>query len=108
MPCLKVTFDTNALTGAVTPDLCSPHADHAACVAVHDGIKSGRVTGYFGEAVVTLDVLWKVDKVAVVGRSRIASESCADGPYSLTISVGTRWPKAPINRAASLVSNCSS
>jgi hypothetical protein len=68
----------------------------AACVAVHDGIKPGRIAGYFGEAVVTLDVLWKVDKVAVVGGSRIASESRADGPYSLTISIGTRWPRRPL------------
>jgi hypothetical protein len=98
VPCLKVTVDTTALTGAVTPDLCSPHADHDACVAVHDGIKSGRITGYFGEAVVTLDVLGKADKVAVVGGSRIASESRADGPYSLTISIGTQWLKAPINQ----------
>jgi hypothetical protein len=98
VPFLKVTFDTNALTGAVTPDLCIPHTDHAACVAVHEALKSGHITGYFSEAVVTLDVLGKEDKVAVVGGARIESESSSKGPSTFTISIGTRWPKTGINQ----------
>lgn len=97
MSSLKVTVDTNVLTGVVTPDWCKPHADHAACIAAHNGVKFGRIAGYFSESVVTLDVLRKIDKVAVVGGAKIASESRSDGPYRVNISVGTRWPSAPIN-----------
>ena len=62
MPVLKVTFDTSALKGAVTPDLCADEPDHAACVVVHEALRAGQIRGYFGEAVVALD--------ALVGRTR--------------------------------------
>jgi hypothetical protein len=96
---MKVTFDTNVLTRAVSPDLCSgqPNHDHAACVAVHEALKTGRIKGYFSEAVVALDVLGKEAKVAAVGGARIGSEMAATGPKRVTISIGTRWPRTSIH-----------
>jgi hypothetical protein len=96
MPTLKVTFDANTLTGAVTPDLCSDSSDpanHAACLSVHDALKAGQIKGYFSEAVVALDLLGKADKVEMVGKARVESETsaAATGPAMCTISVGTRW-----------------
>ena len=97
---MKVTFDTNVLTRVVTPELCisQPPHDHAACVAVHDALKTGRIKGYFSEAVVALDVLGKEDKVAVVGGARVTSETYATNQSKITISIGTRWPRTPIHQ----------
>jgi hypothetical protein len=47
MPALKVTFDTNALKGAVTPELCVGKRDYAACLAVHEALRSGRIKSFF-------------------------------------------------------------
>jgi hypothetical protein len=96
MPSLKVTFDTNVLTDVVMPDSCKT-AYYAACIAAHRGVKSGRIAGYFGESVVTLDVLGKIDKVAMVGGARISSESPSNGPYRVNLSVRTRWESVRIN-----------
>lgn len=97
MHTLKVTFDASALTGAVTPDLCSNTSDpagHAANLTVHGALKTGQIKGYFGEAVATLDLLGREDKVEMVGEARVASETTAiaAGPAMFSISVGTRWP----------------
>jgi hypothetical protein len=105
MASLKVTFDTNVLTRVVTPNLCSPHAGHDDCVTVHDGIESGRIVGFFGESVVTLDILGKADKVTVVGGARVASKSQSDRPRSITVSIGTWWSEASVDqRSVDLIS----
>ena len=98
MSSLKVTFDTNTLKGAVTPDLCTSEPDHAAYVAVHEALKSGQITGYFSEAVFALDALGRQDKVDVVGGARIESQSYTTGPSAITISIGSRWPRTPVNQ----------
>jgi hypothetical protein len=98
MPALKVTFDTNTLKGVVTPGLCVGERDHAAGLAVHEALSSGRIKGFFSEAVVALDALGREDKVDVVGGARIESESHPTGKYAVTISVGSRWDRTPINQ----------
>jgi hypothetical protein len=98
MPSLKVTFDTNVLKGAVTPDLCAGEPEHAAYAAVNKALKSGQISGYFSEAVFALDALGREDKVDVVGGARMESQSYATGPSSITISVGPRWRRTPVNQ----------
>ncbi len=74
MQSLKVTFDTNTLKGVVTPDLCAGERDYAACQVVHEALRSGRIRGFFSEAVVALDALGRDDKVDIVGGARIESD----------------------------------
>jgi hypothetical protein len=96
MRLLKVTFDTNTLEGVVTPEL-SEAGERAAYAAVHDAIRSGRIAGFFGEAVVALDALSRKDKSDIVGRTRIVSETHSTGPRSISISVGPKWQRPPIH-----------
>lgn len=98
MPIPKVTFDTSALKGAVTPHLCADEHDHAACVVVHGALRAGQIRGYFGEAVVALDALGRQDKVDVVGGARMESQTYATGPSAITISIGPRWPRTPVDQ----------
>jgi len=102
MPTLKVTFDASTLTGVVTPDLCSGTsgpASHAAHLYIHDALKTGQIKGYFSEAVAALDLLGKEDKVSMVGKARVVSETTAitTGP-AISISVGTRWTVPPMHQ----------
>jgi hypothetical protein len=98
MALLKVTFDTNTLKGAVTPDLCAGKRDHAACLAVHGALSSGQIRGFFSEAIVALDALGRDDKVNVVGGARVESKAHATAAYAVTISIGPRWHRTPINQ----------
>jgi len=97
MQSLKVTFDTNTLKGVVTPDLRAGERDDAACQVVHEALRSGRIRGFFSEAVVALDALGRDDKVDVVGGARIKRETRSTGPNAITISIGARWDRTPIS-----------
>ena len=94
---MKVTFDTNTLKGAVTPELNDGKSAVSDCMAVNAALKTGRIRGYFSEAMVALDALGQQDKVDVVGGARIVSETRATGPRSMTISIGPRWQRTPIS-----------
>lgn len=97
MPSLKVTFDTNTLQGVVTPDACARKRDDAAYLTVHDALRSGRIKGFFSEAVVTLDALDREDKVDVAGGARLESSTRATGARAVTISIGARWDRTPMS-----------
>jgi hypothetical protein len=95
---MKVTFDNSTLKEVVTPDRCVNSRDHAAFVAVHEALKSGRVRGYFGDSILTLDSLGREDKVNVIGSASIESRADSTGPYTLTLTIGARWNRTkPIN-----------
>src|SRR3569832_2162376 len=95
---MKVTFDNSTRKGVVTPHRCVALPDHAAFVAVHDGLTTGRIRGYFGDSVLTLDALGRDDKVDVVGGARIESRNESTGPRTITLEVGARWTQTkPIN-----------
>jgi hypothetical protein len=105
MAALKITFDTNVLKGTVTPDSRIGEIDHADYVAVHEAVKSGRIRGYFSEAVIALDALYaprksnklarRKDKVDIVGGTRFVTEAHATGPRTIEINIGARWPQRP-------------
>jgi hypothetical protein len=92
---MKVTFDTNTLKGAVTPDQYRGKSTLSDCRTVNAALRAGQIKGYFSEAVIALDALGKEDKVDVVGGARIVSDSQATGPRSVTISIGRRWRRTP-------------
>jgi hypothetical protein len=44
---VKVTFDTNTLSGVIDPDRQFGTADHMAYQAVHGAVKMGQIRGFF-------------------------------------------------------------
>jgi hypothetical protein len=95
---MKVTFDTNVFQQVVEPKRCIEQSCHAACVAINAALKSGRINGYFSEAMISLDALTKNDKVDVVGSSRIMCRSYAlnTPPLSVTIFIGRQSERREI------------
>ena len=49
IPPVKVTFDTNTLSGVIDPDRQFGAADHMAYQAVHGAVKMGQIRGFFSE-----------------------------------------------------------
>lgn len=94
---LRVTFDTNTLSGVVDPSRVQGGADHVDCLAVKAAVVDGRIRGFFGEAVVALDALGGSEKVDALGATRIVSETTSTGPNQITISIGPRWRCPAIN-----------
>jgi hypothetical protein len=74
-PPVKVTFDTNTLSGVVNPNQQVGAADQAAYQAVNDAVKTGQIHGFFSEAVVTLDAIGRKAKAEVLGAARFVSET---------------------------------
>ena len=95
---LRVTFDTNTLSGVVEPDRRLGRDDHAAYLAVHAAVKAGQVRGFFSEAVVFPDAIGRDIKVEVLGAARFASETSSTGPNQITITMGTRWKRVDLNQ----------
>jgi hypothetical protein len=90
-PSLKVTFDTNTLSGVVDPDEQVGAADHRAYQAVHNAVKTGQIRGFFSETVVTLDAIGRKAKADVLGAARLVSTTASTGPNQITIKIGPRW-----------------
>jgi hypothetical protein len=96
-PALKVTFDTNTLSGVVDPDQELGSAYHPVYQAVHDAVNAGRIRGFFSEAVVTLDAIGHKSKAEILGAARFVSETVSTGPNHITITLGPRWPRVDID-----------
>ncbi len=92
-PPIKVTFDTNTLSGVVDPD----QQVSAAYQAVHAAVKTGQIRSFFSEAVVTLDAIGRKAKAEVLGAARFVSETASTGPNQITITLGPRWKRVHIN-----------
>jgi hypothetical protein len=97
-PPLNVTFDTNALEGVVAPDSKRAQPEHGTCVEVHEALRTGRIKGYFSEAVLALDAVGRDDKVDLVGSATITSKAHATGPSTITIAIGLQWTRPLINQ----------
>jgi|GEM_PF-1212369 hypothetical protein len=88
---VKVTFDTNTLSGVVDPDQQFGAPDHVAYQAVHAAVKVGQVRGFFSEGVITLDAIGRKEKAAVLGAARFVSEATSTAPNQITITLGPCW-----------------
>jgi hypothetical protein len=95
---IKVTFDTNTVSGVVDPDQQFGAADHAAYQAVHVAVEMGQIRGFFTEALVTLDAIGRKAKAEVLGAARFVSETASTGPNQITITLGPRWNRIDIDR----------
>jgi hypothetical protein len=95
-PPVKVTFDTNTLSGVIDPDQAG-EADHGAYRAVHAAVKTGQIRGFFSEVVVTLDAIGRKAKAEVLGGARFVSETTSTGPNQIKITLGPRWKRIDID-----------
>ncbi|HXO67446.1 MAG TPA: hypothetical protein VN838_00665 [Bradyrhizobium sp.] len=96
-PPVKVTFDTNTLSGVIDLDQSLGKADHTAYQAVHAVVKTGQMRGFFSEALVTLDAIGRKAKAEILGAARFMSEAASTGPNQITITLGPRWKRVDID-----------
>lgn len=94
---IRVTFDTNTLSGVVDPDQRADEADYAAYLEVHAAVRTGQIRGFFSEVVVTVDAIGRKAKAEVLGAARFVSETTSTGPNNITISLGPRWKRVDID-----------
>jgi hypothetical protein len=94
---VRVTFDTNSLSGVVDPDQEVGKANHAAYQAVHAALKAGYIRGFFSEVVVTLDAIGRKAKAEVLGHARFVSETTSTEPSRIMITLGPRWKRVDID-----------
>lgn len=64
---VRVTFDTNTLSGVVDPNRREGQADQVAYQTIHDAVQAGRIRGFFSEALVTLDAIGRKCKAEILG-----------------------------------------
>jgi hypothetical protein len=96
-PPIRVTFDTNTLSGVVDPDQRADEADDAAYQAVHVAVRTEQIRGSFSEVVVTMDAIGRKAKAGALGAARFVSETTSTGPNKITISLGPRWKRVDID-----------
>jgi hypothetical protein len=94
---IRVTFDTNTLSGVVDPDQRADEADHAAYQEVHAAVRTGQIRGFFSEVVVTVDAIGRKAKAEVLGAARFVSETTSTGPNNISISLGPCWKRVDID-----------
>ena len=94
---VRVTFDTNTLSGVVDPSQECGNANISSYQIVHDAVKAGQIRGFFSEVVVTLDAVGRKAKAKILGAARFAAETTSTGPHEITITLGPRWKRVDID-----------
>ncbi len=94
---LTVTFDTNALNDVLWPDKAQHPTDPADAARVRAAIQAGDIQGFFSETLVTLEGIQKKDRRAVVGSTRLQSESASTDNNTITISIGVVQDRKPLD-----------
>lgn len=64
---MRVTFDTNAIEKAASPERCNRDPLYPDYVKVHQAVADGRIEGFFSETIITLEGIQKADRAAVLG-----------------------------------------
>lgn len=94
---LTVTFDTNALNDVLWPDKAQHPTDPADAARVRAAIQAGDIQGFFSETLVTLEGIQKKDRPAVVGSTRLQSESTFTDKNTITISISIVQDRKPLD-----------
>ena len=94
---VRVTFDTNTLSGVVDPSQECGNANISSYQIVHDAVNAGQIRGFFSEVVVTLDAVGRKAKAKILGAARFAAETTSTGPHEITITLGPRWKRVDID-----------
>ena len=86
---LTVTFDTNTLASVVSPETAQ-RGTSSSGAAVRAAIEVGQIQGFFSETLVTLEGIENRDRVDVLGKTRVVSESSSTAENKITLTVGVR------------------
>jgi hypothetical protein len=91
-----VTFDTNTLASAVSPATAQRNTGPAGAV-VHDAIRAGCIQGFFSETLITLEGIENNLRAEVLGRTRVISNEASNDEGHVTLSIGVRHERNPLN-----------
>jgi len=80
MRIIRVTFDSNTLDRAVRPDRFPKDPQQGAYIKVRSALAAGRLKGYFGESLITLEGIENKDRVGVMSSTRLAMQELR--PYT--------------------------
>ena len=91
---LMVTFDTNTLASVVAPGTVQ-RGTGASGAAVAAAMQAGRIR--FSETVITLEGIKNVNRFDVLGRTRMIFDSSSTGENNVTLTVGIRHVRNPLD-----------
>jgi hypothetical protein len=90
-----VTFDSNALDKAARPDRHPKDAARADFHRVNDGLKAGRLKGFFSETLATLEGIENKDRMDVLGSTRLESRSSSPDKRMINITIALKQDRKP-------------
>ena len=93
---LAVTFDTNTLASLVSPETAQRGTGTSGTI-VRIAIHAGHIQGFFSETLVTLEGIENKDRVDVLGKTRVVSETSSQGKNRITLAVGVRHVRHPLD-----------
>ena len=89
---MRVTFDTNTIEKAASPERCDRDPLHADYVKVHQAVVDGRIEGFFSETIITLEGIQKANRAAVLGSTTMTqSEQITEHPETDETVVATTF-----------------
>lgn len=89
---MRVTFDTNTIEKAASPERCDRDPLHPDYVKVHQAVVDGRIEGFFSETIITLEGIQKADRAAVLGSTTMTqSEQITEHPETGETVVATTF-----------------
>jgi hypothetical protein len=97
---LTVTFDTNTLASVVAPETAQRGTGESGAI-VAAAMRVGRIRGFFSETVITLEGIKNVDRADVLGRTRMVSDASSTGKNNITLTVGVRHARNPLDPRSS-------
>jgi hypothetical protein len=93
---LKVTFDTNALASVVSPETAQRGSGKSGG-AIRKAIQDERIAAFFSETIVTLEGIQNKERAEILGKTRIVSEASSTGNNTITLAIGTRHVRNPLD-----------
>lgn len=97
---LTVTFDTNTLASVVAPETAQRGTSESGTI-VATAMPAGRIRGFFSETVITFEGIKNVDRADVLGRTRMVSDASSTGKNNITLTVGVRHARNPLDPRSS-------
>lgn len=94
---MKVTFDTNTIDRIARPERYLTEPSQADYIKIHAALRAGKLKGYFSETLVTLEGIENKDRVAVLGSTRVVSDSRSTGETVIGITIGLKQDRNPLH-----------
>jgi hypothetical protein len=97
---LTVTFDTNTLASVVAPETAQRGTGESGAI-VAAAMRAGRIRGFFSETAITLEGIKNVGRADILGRTRMVSDASSTSKNNITLTVGVRHPRNPLDPRSS-------